>query len=43
MTQGLVDIFGYILNEITEAKGSKINNLIKLENPVLNKVNITLI
>ncbi len=38
-----MDIFGYILNEIIKAKGSKTNNLIRLENPVLNKANIILI
>ncbi len=38
-----MDIFGYILNEIIKAKGNKTNNLIKLENPVLNKANIVLI
>ncbi len=38
-----MDIFGYILNEIIKAKSSKTNNLIKLENPVLNRANIVLI
>ncbi len=38
-----MDIFGYILDEIIKAKGNKINDLIRLENPVLNKANIALI
>ena len=43
MIQRLVDIFGYILDEIIKAKNNKINNLIKVKFPVLNKANIILI